>query len=215
MTAAAARAASPRGRRRSAVRDFKRQAILEAAREVFAEAGLEGATIRAIAKQAGYAPGGIYLYYDGKEQIYAEILGDSLARLGTTVKDAAANARPANRPRRAAQAFFDFYAAHPDELDLGLYLFQGARKQSLSPALDRRLNGRLIAVLQTMADALRAHGRLTPEAANFETVSLASHMVGCLIMERTGRLKVLGHSARALVQARIDEVLGRLAQANG
>ncbi len=210
MTAAQARA--DRTARREAVRDFKRQAILAAARTVFAEAGLDGATIRAIAERAGYAPGAIYIYYAGKEEIYAEILGDSLAQLAVAVKEAAAaRGTPREAARRAALAFFGYYAERPDELELGLYLFQGARKRGLSPALDRRLNGRLIAVLQTMADALAAHGGLASEEANFTTVSLASHMVGCLIMERTGRLKVLGHEARRLVEDRIEETLDRIA----
>lgn len=196
--------------RRQAVRDFKREAILDAAAAVFAEHGIDGATVRAIAARAGYAPGAIYLYYDGKEAIYAELLGSSLARLGEAVKAAAApEADAGNRARRILRAFFDYYTARPAELDLGLYLFQGARPRGLSPALDRRLNGRLIAVLGTMAGALAAATGRPAEAANLETVSLAAHMVGCLIMERTGRLRVLGYTAETLVDRRIEEVLVR------
>ena len=48
--------------------------MLDAARTVFAEAGIEGASIREIAKKAGYTPGAIYSYFESKEAIYAALL---------------------------------------------------------------------------------------------------------------------------------------------
>ena len=40
---------------------------------LFAEHGLEGASVRLIAKRAGYTAGAIYSYFAGKEAIYAEL----------------------------------------------------------------------------------------------------------------------------------------------
>ncbi|MFN3401393.1 MAG: helix-turn-helix domain-containing protein, partial [Ferrovibrio sp.] len=60
--------------RREAVRAFKREAILQAARKIFARDGLDGATLRAIAAEAGIAVGTVYLHYPAKEALYAELL---------------------------------------------------------------------------------------------------------------------------------------------
>jgi AcrR family transcriptional regulator len=48
----------------------RRQQILEAALDVFAEQGLEGATTKEIAVRAGVTPGLIYFYFPGKEELF-------------------------------------------------------------------------------------------------------------------------------------------------
>ena len=46
--------------RRQTLSDARRALVLDAARAVFSEAGIEGASIREIARRAGYTPGAIY-----------------------------------------------------------------------------------------------------------------------------------------------------------
>jgi AcrR family transcriptional regulator len=48
----------------------RRQQILEAALDVFAEQGLEGATTKEIAARAGVTPGLIYFYFPGKQELF-------------------------------------------------------------------------------------------------------------------------------------------------
>ena len=204
-------AAVERTARRKAVRDFKRSAIVEAARRVFAEHGLDGASVRLIAREAGYTPGAIYFYFPGKEHIYGDILSESLAALGRAVKDAAAEAPDgAARVRAAAHCFFAYYRDHPDELELGLYLFHGISRRGLTQELDRQLNGRLIAVLRVLAGAIRDLGKLDDAAANLETVATASHLIGILLMDKSGRLKTLGFAGETLVDHTLDALIERL-----
>lgn len=47
-----------------------REDILVAAREVFAERGFDGATVRAVAKEAGVDPALIYHYFGSKQQLF-------------------------------------------------------------------------------------------------------------------------------------------------
>src|SRR5258705_14001604 len=98
-----------RGERRRAVNDYRREIILAAARRVFAAQGLEGASLRAIAKEAGYTHGALYFYYASKEQIYGDLLAASLDRLRDAVHAAAGSAAPAERLLALALAFFDYY----------------------------------------------------------------------------------------------------------
>src|SRR3954467_9702274 len=114
--------------RRETNRRFRRDAVLAAAQRVFAEAGLEGATVRAIAQAAGYTAGAVYSYYPTKEAIYAEILARSLATLRDGVVATIEKERePERRLRASIHAFFDYYRDNPRELELGLYLFRGLR----------------------------------------------------------------------------------------
>ncbi|WGW02338.1 TetR family transcriptional regulator C-terminal domain-containing protein [Tropicibacter oceani] len=56
----------------------KRQAIFEAALDVFSEAGLRGATLDQIAARAGLSKPNVVYYFDGKEAIYRELLEELL-----------------------------------------------------------------------------------------------------------------------------------------
>ena len=155
-----------RTERQKAVTDHKRGLILEAARDVFAAEGLEGASLRAIAMRAGYSPAALYFHFDSKEAIYAEVLHGSLVALGRHVDGAVAEARGAEATlRAAAMAFFRFYAENPRDLDLGFYLFRGGMKpQGLGRARDEELNASLEAALRPIADAAEALGAPRPDA---------------------------------------------------
>src|SRR6202051_4457151 len=76
----------PRVRARNDVlRDARRQVIIDAARRVFERVGLDGASIRLIAAEAGCTTGAIYPWFAGKEEVYAAILAESLDHLTTYI----------------------------------------------------------------------------------------------------------------------------------
>src|SRR4051812_12624670 len=54
-------------------------AIMGAAREIFAERGYHGASIRDIAKGAGLSLSALYYYYNGKQELLHALLEDALA----------------------------------------------------------------------------------------------------------------------------------------
>ena len=168
----------------------KREHILAAAKALFAEAGLEGASLRAIAARAGYTPAALYFHFPSREAIYAEVLRDSLMRLKAAVADGAARDGFCG----AALALFDFYAAHPQELALGFYLGGGGlAPRGLGQGLDPGLNAALLAALAP----LRALGG--QEVAT-EAFALA---VGLLVMSETRRIRLFGLSARALMESHL------------
>ncbi|MCW5752759.1 MAG: TetR/AcrR family transcriptional regulator, partial [Alphaproteobacteria bacterium] len=179
-------AAAARQERRAQLKDRRRELVLEAAQRVFGRVGLEGATMRAIAAEAGYAVGALYQHFASREQIYGELLARSLAQLGRRVRAAITAGAPADaRVRAAARAFFEYYRERPDELSLGLYLSRGAAPRGLGPELDRLLNGRLIGVLALIAEPLRElmGGAMAP--AHRATARLTALIVGALILETT------------------------------
>jgi AcrR family transcriptional regulator len=200
--------------RRGAVRDFKRAGILAAATDVFARAGLEGATIRAIAQAAGYTAGAVYAYFPTKEAIYADILAQSLAALREAMETAYRDAPDDEaRVRATIRAFYEFYRERPQELELGFYLFQGMRPRGLSREMDRALNSKLIAVLMRIRAAILRLGALRPLAAHRETVAAMCHISGVLLMARTGRLKTLDSDADMLIEHYVAGLVARLKSA--
>jgi AcrR family transcriptional regulator len=199
--------------RAQAVNELKRGLILEAARRVFETVGLEGASLRAIAAQAGYTPAALYFHFDSKEAIYAEVLQASLASLGESVGKAVAQARlPSERLRAAAMAFFAFYAGNPRDLDLGFYLFRGGMKpKGLGRERNEALNASLAAALQPIADAAKVLGA-SREEANLLTVETFAHAAGLLLLAHTGRIRMFGTAASELMARYIDDRIKRLEQ---
>lgn len=201
--------------RRQALTDVRRALVLDAARAVFLDAGIEGASVREIARKAGYTPGAIYSYFESKEAIYAALLDESIQRLQTAVADAPqTEGRPDLTLAAKAQAWFDFYAANPRELDLGFYLVQGMRPRGLTSELDHELNDHLHQALRPCEDALRAMG-LTADVALQENTSLFAHGVGLLLMQHTGRIRMFRQSADALFKIYVAQLVDRIGRIGG
>jgi len=210
MPAEAAPAATAKLKRRDALKAFRRETILLAARAVFARDGLDGATLRAIAAEAGIAVGTVYLHFPTKEAIYAEMLAGSLADLQKHLRAAVAGAAPQDQLLAGALAFYGFYRDRPDDLYLGLYLAQGLKPVGLTPELDRLLNGRLIQCYTVLGDGMRRLAPLDAESLRAETVALAAAITGALVLESTGRLKVLGDGGEAVVRRAVAALIRRL-----
>src|SRR5690349_8525416 len=87
----------PRWRRRPSERPTE---ILDAALEVFAERGLAGARVEDIAVRAGVSKGTVYLYFDGKEELFREAIRDKVARLLEGLSAAAPPGEPVERVSR-------------------------------------------------------------------------------------------------------------------
>lgn len=205
--------AANRRKRRATAGEDKREMILDAARLVFAEEGLDGASLRAIALRAGYTPAALYFHFESKEALYAEALRGSLDSLGAAVGLAIADAAtPAARLKGAAMAFFEFYAKNPRDLDLGFYLFRGGMKPAgLGRERDMLLNAALEAALSPIAEAAVALG--APQArANLLMVDCFAHAAGLLMLLHTGRIRMFGAAAPALMETYVDDRIEQLAK---
>lgn len=90
-----------------------RQAILDAAREVFGELGYETATVRDIIRRTGLAAGTFYNYYRSKEEVFAALADDGARRFGPILKELRGRHHGdfETFARAAITAYFEFLAA--------------------------------------------------------------------------------------------------------
>lgn len=58
-----------------------RQAILDATRKLLVEKGVNGVSLRAIAREIDYSPAGLYEYFDGKDDIVRAVCKEGHNRL--------------------------------------------------------------------------------------------------------------------------------------
>lgn len=71
--------------RREQRREDRREALKAAAIEVFSEKGYHQAKVSEIVERVGVAQGTFYLYYEGKQQLFGELLQDFLTLVLETV----------------------------------------------------------------------------------------------------------------------------------
>jgi AcrR family transcriptional regulator len=90
-----------------------RQALLDAAREVFARDGFADARITDIADAAGAAHGSFYRYFDSKEEIFVALLRDLIDELRPVWSESADELTdPYERLLRANRVYLETYRAN-------------------------------------------------------------------------------------------------------
>jgi len=202
-----------KGDRKKEMQAYKRQKILDAAASLFRTKGIEGTTMRAIATAAGYSTGAPYAYYQSKEDIYAELLSNSLSNLSKVVKTASLTTdTPTIRIRNIFTSFFSYYHDHAEELQLGLYLFSSGevKKRGFSKSTNDQLNGKLLGLLGFMANSLNESEHINAQQAQSETLDAITFFIGTLMLGATGRLNQFGADQQEMIDRYVDQMLKRL-----
>ena len=71
--------------RRQSKRDERKRNLKQAAIEIFFEHGYHGAKVSQIVERVGVAQGTFYLYFEGKKQLFSELISDFLELFVSTV----------------------------------------------------------------------------------------------------------------------------------
>jgi AcrR family transcriptional regulator len=100
--------------RREREREDTRERILDAAREMFAERGIDAVTMRAIADRIEYTPTAIYHHFRDKEALISELCDRDYRALAHHFQTVAQIEDPVERFRRLGQAYVEFALAHPN-----------------------------------------------------------------------------------------------------
>lgn len=126
MTTSAIRTASLARRERQKAET--RQAILDAARELFVVDGVEATTMRAIAAKIGYTPTAIYHHFRDKDALIVELCMADFSSLGQAMYKIGRIEDPIERLRRMGLAYTDFALDNPSQYR---FMFMTALKHPL------------------------------------------------------------------------------------
>ena len=101
--------------RRERTKAANRAAILDAAREVFAELGYEAAGVRDIIRRTDLASGTFYNYFPDKEAIFVALIAETGEEARRRVREARRSARTAAEfVDGGYRAFFEFIVEEPE-----------------------------------------------------------------------------------------------------
>ncbi|HEY3019995.1 MAG TPA: TetR/AcrR family transcriptional regulator [Solirubrobacteraceae bacterium] len=156
--------------RRQATKQANREAIVAAAREVFAELGYGAATVRDIVRRTDLATGTFYNYFPDKEAVFRALLEESAREAREVVRAARRAAGDAESfVRDGFRAYFEFLGSDRTLFEIMRRNAGTIRAQFDTPALGAGTD-ELEADLRRAVDA----GLLAPHDARY----MAAAMVG-------------------------------------
>ena len=160
--------------RRAREKAQRKELILNSARRLLLEQGLEGTSINRIAKMAELSPSALYTYYQNKEEIIVALTGEGLGLLVRLMeKRVPPSASPPDKLRLLAAAYWDFSRKHKEYHDLINYFLTSPR--TMLPE-----------------DMKRAvHGEEVEKALNFGLVAVAEGVASCRFHPVDGRRFIL------------------------
>ena len=169
--------------RREKYRADLRADILAAARELFVREGYEAFTIRKLAKQVGFSPGNIYLYFQDKNEIFDCLVEQSFADLLAALPQPDKNNRkdPVSLVRQSLRIYVKFGLEHPEH-----YRFSFVLKPAVRPRPHKR---------RAAYESLLGKVRLCIDSKKFKTIDAelaaqslwaAAHGITSLFIDRPG-----------------------------
>jgi AcrR family transcriptional regulator len=104
-----------RRRRSERRRDETRDDILTAAREVLLERGAADLSLREIASRAGFSPGALYKYFEGKDDLVSALAERALGVLAQELECVPAGLPPDDRALEIGMTYLDFARRNPED----------------------------------------------------------------------------------------------------
>ncbi len=92
---------------------YQREKILAAAVELYLQDGLDGFSMRKLAKQVGVTAPALYRHYDGKEHVLADVMREAHRAFMSYLYRAIEAPTPLERFIGAGEGFLDFALEHP------------------------------------------------------------------------------------------------------
>ena len=95
-----------------------REAILESARDLLVQGGLESLSMRKVGQAAGVSATAIYRHFEDKDALLSAAVTRGAQIFGSYLMDALGEATPFARLRRMGRRYFDFALEHRHDYQL-------------------------------------------------------------------------------------------------
>lgn len=188
--------------------------LLEAARELFADRGYDGTSIRAITGRAGANLGAVNYHFGSKKALYHRVIETFLAPLRERVVEAAATeAAPLDRIEAILRAAFRHYAEDPGMPRL---ILQQIASGQPAPPPARAWIRQALAILGDLIRAGQADGTIRQGDPRFMALSaiapiLFIHLIRGPLRDATGLDLDHARTRKALLDQVVASVRGGLA----
>ena len=168
--------------RREREREEIRTRILDAARELFANEGVESVTMRRIADRIEYSPTAIYFHFRDKEALLAELCDSDFRSFAHGFLEIAQIADPVERLRAAGEAYVSFGLNNPSHYRL---MFMTPKTTEASTIAKGNPEEDSYAFLKGIVAELMAQGRFRDDITDIDLAAqvMWSAMHGLVSLE--------------------------------
>ncbi|PKL35211.1 MAG: hypothetical protein CVV44_22815 [Spirochaetae bacterium HGW-Spirochaetae-1] len=169
--------------RREREKEDRRRQILNAARHLLFDKGLNGTTVNKIAKMAELSVGLIYFYFKSKEEIYAALQEEGLEILYILIQDRASTEDTcAVRLKNISEAYYEFSEKYKDYFDILNYFLTSPERlfpQNLKRQIDAHGN-KILSILDDVIISGCEKGEITVESPRHVSIMFWSIIHGYL-----------------------------------
>jgi AcrR family transcriptional regulator len=92
--------------------------ILRAAREIMLESGVNGVTVREVARRSDFSPAALYKYFDGRDEIVRALTMEAFVRLQGAIAAVPQSLRPDRRLLALGESYLRFAKENPADLHM-------------------------------------------------------------------------------------------------
>ena len=172
----------------------QREDILGCACELFTEEGLEGFSMRRLARSVGVTAPALYRHFDGKEDVLVEVVGEAFKVLSRYLYGSLEAPTPMARMLKATDAYLNFALDHPR-----FYETIHAPLEAIGiEELPERVFNQACSVGQFWMDRHRellAEGLIRESDAHLVSLTMWSHGHGLISLFRRGMLGEMDEDA--------------------
>ncbi|WP_214465460.1 TetR/AcrR family transcriptional regulator [Microbacterium flavescens] len=195
-------------------REATRQKLLDAAAQVFAEVGLDAASVEAVCDRAGFTRGAFYSNFETKDELFLELAArvsrERVSAVRARVAELERDGAFADVPANALQIVQQVLDMSADDR-LGVLLMSEIRIHALrTPALAAAYLAQTEEMLESVAQIIDDIGRA--EAFTFRLEPLDAARLMLTVWEGAAVRSVMAGADQAQLQRATNEELARVAQ---
>ena len=190
-------------------KEKRMNAIIEAAVGVFLEKGYDGASMEAIARQAGLTKGGLYHHFKGKDEILLYANDRFMEPILHMMEKCRQNQSPTEGLREFIRDYLSHWDEHADEIAFGfLSMVKIISNREMWPPLEAYASG-MTSFFESMlelgvkAGELRSHDT---QSRAWTLVAALDGVTGYMIISEN---LTLASTAALLEKVLIDEILAQ------
>jgi len=199
--------------RREREREQRKSHILDTARALLMEKGLNATSINQIAKRSELSIGAIYFYFKDKEEIFAALQVEGLDLLGQSIRKAMKKGfSPEERIRAIAAAYLQFSEKHKNYFDIINYFLTSPGTifpPDLKNEIDSHGNASIFLLAQAVSEGIDAGAFKTVDPRR-QAIILWSVFNGIIQLKKLEKTILAADEYRSLYTEALDRFLDGL-----
>jgi AcrR family transcriptional regulator len=199
--------------RRERERKERKKLILNAARSLLFEKGLNATSINLVAQRAELGVGTIYSYYSSKEEIFAALQEEGLHLLYTkSRKRCRLEKKPPAKLRGIAEVYIDFSENNSDYFDIINYFLSSPRvllDEKLKKGVDRH-GEEIIALIESVIQEGIEQRIFAPSAPRKDAILFWGTLHGLIQFKKLKNTILAGLEHGRLLTYAIERMIGSL-----